>query len=409
MLIKRELYLSHIREYYDADLIKVLTGIRRAGKSKILEQIIDELKERGIHETHIVFINFEDLDFQYLNTANKLNEYVKSKIIDDRKYYLFFDEIQHVKDFEKAIASFKATKNCSIFVTGSNSKLLSGELATLLVGRTVEFKIFPFTYKEALDYWKLLGKEVKADFFFDYLKWGGFPQRFNLVNESAVKQYLDSIYNGIISKDILIRNTEIIEHKFKSVCSYVLANAGKEFSAAKIADYMNTVDDRNMIGIEKKTIYAYLDKMEKAYFISRVKRFNINGKEVLKTIEKQYAVDLGLRTINTNLINFGDAFFLENIVYNELIVRGYDVFTGKTYKGEVDFVAIKNGKKCFIQVAYYLLDRATIEREFGAFSPIKDASPKFVLSLDQIDLSQKGITHLNIVDFLLGKVDLSLS
>ncbi len=409
MLIKRELYLSRIREYYDVDLIKVLTGIRRAGKSKILEQIMDELKARGVDDDNIVFINFEDLDFQYLDTANKLNDYVKSKIINDRKYYFFFDEIQHVKDFEKAVASLKATRNCSIFVTGSNSKLLSGELATLLVGRTVEFKIFPFTFKEAVDYLTLLGKEVKDDFFFDYLKWGGFPQRFNFDSESAVKQYLDSIYNGIISKDILMRSSEIIEHKFKSVCAYVLANAGKEFSANNVANYMNAVDDRNRIGIDKKTVYTYLDKMEKAYFISRVKRFNINGKEILKTIEKQYAVDLGLRTINTNLISYGDAFFLENVVYNELIVRGYDVYTGKTYKGEVDFVAVKDGKKCFIQVSYYLLNKETIEREFEAFSPIKDASPKIVLSLDQINLSQEGIIHLNIIDFLLGNVTLPIA
>ena len=409
MLIKRELYLSRIREYYDIDLIKVLTGVRRAGKSKILEQIIAELRSRGIEENNIVFVNFEDLDYHYIDTATKLNDYVKTKIVNADKYYLFFDEIQHVKDFEKAIASLKATRNCSIFITGSNSKLLSGELATLLVGRTVEFKIFPFSYREAFDYMTLLGKKIKDDFFFNYLKWGGFPQRFNFDSESAVKQYLDSLYNAIISKDILMRSSEISAHKFKSVCAYVLANAGKEFSAANIANYMNTADDTNKAGIEKKTIYTYLDKMEKAYFISRVKRFNINGKEVLKTIEKQYAVDLGLRTINTNLVNYGDAFFLENVVYNELIARGYDVYTGKTYKGEVDFVAIKDGKKCFIQVSYYLLNKETIEREFGAFSPIKDASPKIVMSLDQINLSQGGVIHLNLVDFLLGKVALPLA
>ncbi|MFA7378259.1 MAG: ATP-binding protein [Bacilli bacterium] len=407
MLFKRELYLSRLREYYDIDLIKVLTGIRRAGKSKILEQIIDELKERGIDESHIVFINFEDLDFQYLDTANKLNDYVKTKMVTDQKYYLFFDEIQHVKDFEKAIASLKATRNCSIFVTGSNSKLLSGELATLLVGRTVEFKIFPFTYKESIGYLELLGREIKADFFFDYLKWGGFPQRFNFVNESDIKQYIESIYNGIISKDIFKRDSAIEEYKFKSICAYILANAGKEFSAANIANYFCAVNSRNNIEIDKKTIYNYLERMEKAFFISRVKRFNISGKEVLKSIEKQYAVDSGLRTINTNSINYEDTFFLENIVYNELIVRGYDVYTGKTYKGEVDFVAIKDGKKFYIQVSYYMINKETIDREFNAFSPIKDASPKVVLSLDQIDLSRNGISHINLVDFLLGNKDLS--
>ncbi|MDD4005737.1 MAG: ATP-binding protein [Bacilli bacterium] len=407
MLFKRELYLSRLREYYDIDLIKVLTGIRRAGKSKILEQIIDELKERGIDESHIVFINFEDLDFQYLDTANKLNDYVKTKMVTDQKYYLFFDEIQHVKDFEKAIASLKATRNCSIFVTGSNSKLLSGELATLLVGRTVEFKIFPFTYKESIGYLELLGREIKADFFFDYLKWGGFPQRFNFVNESDIKQYIESIYNGIISKDIFKRDSAIEEYKFKSICAYILANAGKEFSAANIANYFCAVNSRNNIEIDKKTIYNYLERMEKAFFISRVKRFNISGKEVLKSIEKQYAVDSGLRTINTNSINYEDTFFLENIVYNELIVRGYDVYTGKTYKGEVDFVAIKDEKKFYIQVSYYMINKETIDREFNAFSPIKDASPKVVLSLDQIDLSRNGISHINLVDFLLGNKDLS--
>jgi len=407
MLFKRELYLSRLREYYDIDLIKVLTGIRRAGKSKILEQIIDELKERGIDESHIVFINFEDLDFQYLDTANKLNDYVKTKMVTDQKYYLFFDEIQHVKDFEKAIASLKATRNCSIFVTGSNSKLLSGELATLLVGRTVEFKIFPFTYKESIGYLELLGREIKADFFFDYLKWGGFPQRFNFVNESDIKQYIESIYNGIISKDIFKRDSAIEEYKFKSICAYILANAGKEFSAANIANYFCAVNSRNNIEIDKKTIYNYLERMEKAFFISRVKRFNISGKEVLKSIEKQYAVDSGLRTINTNSINYEDTFFLENIVYNELIVRGYDVYTGKTYKGEVDFVAIKDGKKFYIQVSYYMINKETTDREFNAFSPIKDASPKVVLSLDQIDLSRNGISHINLVDFLLGNKDLS--
>lgn len=409
MLIIRELYLSKIRKYYNIDLIKVLTGIRRAGKSRILEQIIDELKNTGIDENHIIAINFEDMDYEYINTSSKLNDYVKSKIKDDNKYYLFLDEIQHVKDFEKAIASFKATKNCSIFVTGSNSKLLSGELATLLVGRTVEFEIFPFNFKEATDYMKLIGREVDQDFIFDYLKWGGFPQRFNFSSEHEIKQYLDNVYDGIISKDILKRNSDIEEYKFKSICSYVLANAGKEFSAANITNYFNTINNKNKIEIDKKTIYNYLEKMEKAYFISRVKRFNIVGKEILKTIEKQYAIDPGLRTINTNLINFEDTFFLENIIYNELIVRGYEVYTGKTYKGEVDFVALKDMKKCFIQVSYYLINKGTIEREFDAFTPIKDASPKIVLSLDKVDLSHDGIIHMNIVDFLLGNIDLPLS
>jgi predicted AAA+ superfamily ATPase len=409
MLIKRELYLSKIRTYYDLDLIKVLTGIRRAGKSMILTQIIDELKERGVDQKHIVFIDFEDFNFQYIDTASKLNDYVKTKIIDDKKYYLFFDEIQHVSEFEKILASFKATLNCSIFVTGSNSKLLSGDLATLLVGRTAEFEIFPFSYKEAHDYLTLLGTKLDDTFIFDYLRWGGFPQRFLFSNEIDIKIYLDSVYEGIIYKDILKRNYKLESYKFKTICSYVLANAGKEFSAENIVNYFNTTNSKNKIEIKKKTIYNYLEKMEKAYFITRIKRFNIDGKEVLKTIEKQYAVDLGIRTINTNLAPSDNSFFLENLIFNELIVRGYTVYIGKTHKGEVDFVAIKNMRKCFIQVSYYMVDKKTIDREFDAFKSIKDASPKIVLSLDRIDMSHDGILHLNIMDFLMGKVDLPLS
>lgn len=297
----------------------------------------------------------------------------------------------------------------SIFVTGSNSRLLSGELATLLVGRTVEFKILPFNLRETYEYLKLKGLDVNDDLIFDYIKWGGYPQRFDLKNESEIKNYLDSTYNGIITKDILTRNSDIESYKFETISSYILANAGKKFSAVNIANYFNTSNSANKIEIDKKTIYNYLDKMEKAYFISRVKRFNIRGKEILKTIEKQYAIDTGLRTIHTNLINYEDTFFLENIIYNELIVRGFDVYTGKINDKEIDFVAIKNLKKCFIQVAYYLINEKTIEREFGAFSSIKDASPKIVLSLDKIDLSRNGIAHINIVDFLLGRVELPMT
>jgi len=409
MLIKREMYLSKIRKYYDLNLIKVLTGIRRAGKSKLLLQIVEELQRAGIDSRHIIQINFEDIDFEYLNSAARLNDFVKSRMKDENKHYLFLDEIQHVKEFEKALASLQATQNCSIFITGSNSRLLSGDMATLLVGRTVEFPIFTFTYKEACDYRALLGKPEDPNFFFDYLKWGGFPQRFDFETDHEIKQYLDGLYEGIISKDILKRNSEIESYKFKTVCSYILANAGKEFSSVRITDFFNTVNGKNKIEIEKKSIYNYLDRMEKAFFISRVKRFDLGGKEILRTIEKQYAVDLGLRTINTNLVNYEDTFFLENLIYNELITRGYEVYTGKTYKGEVDFVVIREGKKAFLQVAYLLVNNATIDREFGAFSAIRDASPKIVLSLDRIDLSHDGVLHLNIPDFLLGKVDFPIA
>lgn len=410
-VIKRELYLEKIRPYYDIDIIKVLTGMRRSGKSIILKQIMDEIISTSkVSKDHIIYINFEDFAYEEIKTAKLFYELVKSKMIDDEKYYMFFDEIQHVSEFEKVIASFKATCNCSIFITGSNSKLLSGELATLLVGRTVEFKILPFSYKESCDYLELNGVNVNHDeFFYNYLEFGGLPQRFDFKSPDATLKYLKEHYQGICEKDIFKKNSSIEKYKFNAICSYVLANAGKEFSAENVMNFYNSNNQAAKKEIEKKTIYNYLEKMEKAFLISRVQRFNIAGKEILKTKEKQYAMDMGLRIIQMNTLHFEDTFFLENIIYNELIVRDYEVFVGKTYKGEVDFVAIKGNKKCFIQVAYLLASQATIDREFDAFSPISDASPKYVLSLDKMDMSRNGIAHINIIDFLLGKKDIYLT
>ena len=410
-VIKRELYLEKIRPYYDIDIIKVLTGMRRSGKSIILKQIMDEIISTSkVSKDHIIYINFEDFAYEEIKTAKLFYELVKSKMIDDEKYYMFFDEIQHVSEFEKVIASFKATCNCSIFITGSNSKLLSGELATLLVGRTVEFKILPFSYKESCDYLELNGVNVNHDeFFYNYLEFGGLPQRFDFKSPDATLKYLKEHYQGICEKDIFKKNSSIEKYKFNAICSYVLANAGKEFSAENVMNFYNSNNQAEKKEIEKKTIYNYLEKMEKAFLISRVQRFNIAGKEILKTKEKQYAMDMGLRIIQTNTVHFEDTFFLENIIYNELIVRDYEVFVGKTYKGEVDFVAIKGNKKCFIQVAYLLASQATIDREFDAFLPISDASPKYVLSLDKMDMSRNGIAHINIIDFLLGKKDIYLT
>ena len=406
--MKREIYLSQIRKYYELDLIKVLTGVRRSGKSIILRQIIKELK-RKTDSRHIIYMNFEDFEFEEIDTAKKLHEFVKSKIKDSEKYYIFFDEIQHVKEFEKVLASFRATLNCSLFVTGPNSKLLSGELATLLVGRTVEFRIMPFSYSEAVQLYNENKKEIPQDFIYDYIKWGGLPQRFDFTEEKDTKNYLESVLNGIVEKDIYKRDSKIEKYKFTAISSYILSNAGKEFSAQNIVNFYNNQNEANKKQFEKKTIYNYLEKLEKAYLISRVKRFNIVGKEILKTIEKQYAIDTGFRTINTNLVNYEDTFFLENIIYNELILRGYAVYTGKTYKGEIDFVVIDGKKKCFMQVSYLMPTEDIIKREFDAFKPIKDASPKYVLSLDKVDLSHDGIIHLNIEDFLLRKKDLLLS
>lgn len=402
MKLKRETYLEQIRPYYESDIIKVITGVRRAGKSILLDTIKDELKEKGVDEKHIIYMNFEDLDFDYIVDAADLNKEIKSRMNDDRKYYIFLDEIQHIDQFEKALASFRATLNVSLFVTGSNSALLSGELATLLTGRTVEFEILPFSFYEMKMFFELNGKVFSDDLFMDYLKWGGFPLRFDYDEEVSVHRYLSNLYESIVNRDIVGKTKSADKKAFMDISLYILANAGKELS---IDNIIETYKKENR-DISRRTVYNYLERMKKAYLIHGVGRYNIVGKSALSNKEKQYAIDMGFRTINTNTINYEDTFFLENIIYNELITRGFTVYAGKTYKGEIDFVAIRNGKKCFIQVAYLLASEDTIRREFGAYDKITDASPKYVMSLDKIDMSHNGIIHVNIIDFLLRRIDL---
>lgn len=405
MRLKRETYLEQIRPYYDSDIIKIITGVRRCGKSILLDTIKDELIEKGIPGDNIIYLNLEDMDYEYIVDASDLNKEIKSRITHEGKHYIFLDEIQNVKNFEKALASFRATLNVSLFVTGSNSTLLAGELATLLTGRTVEFEILPFSFYEMKLYYELNRREWNEEMFSDYLKWGGFPLRFDYKDETSVHRYLSNLYTSIVNRDIVGKSKSADKKAFMDISSYILANAGKEFSV----DNVITAYKKEHKEVSKRTIYNYLERMKKAYLIHSVGRYNIMGKSVLSNREKQYAIDTGFRTINTNTINYEDTFFLENIIYNELITRGFTVFAGKTYKGEIDFVAVKDGKKCFIQVAYLLSGEETIKREFGAYSKITDASPKFVMSLDKINLSHDGIVHMNIIDFLLRKADLILT
>ena len=406
MLISRERYLDKIRPFYDLDIIKVLTGSRRAGKSKIIELIIKDLKEKGIKESNIIYINFENLDYSDIKDYISLNNYIKSKI-SPGKMYLFFDEIQEVKMFEKAINSFRVSFDCSIFITGSNSKMLSAEISTVLTGRIIEFSIYPFSFYESEKFREK--QNIRIDnAFYDYLELGGYPFRFNLTSKDDVKLYLNELYNNICVKDIFTRDVEIEKTKFLKIAKYVLVNAGSDFNPEAIYNYLKS----NNSGKEYcnlRTIYNYLDKLEKAFLIKPIYRYNISGKKILSSNPKYYAIDNGMRIINVDSNFYDRGKFLENVICIELLSRGYELYIGKTYKGEVDFVACKNGKKCFIQVAYIMESEETITREFGAFSPIKDASPKYVFSLDRMDMSRNGITHINIIDFLLGKVDIFLS
>lgn len=407
MELIREDYLKLIRPYYNVDLIKVITGVRRSGKSVLMETIKNEIISNGIKGSHVISINLEDLDYAFITDVKDLYTEIVSHITDKEKYYIFLDEIQHVQNFEKLLASLRAKFNCSIFVTGSDSTMLSGDLATLLTGRTVEFEIFPFSFKESVDFLRLNNIEVNPDnFIIDYIKWGGFPLRFSFKEESSLKRFLDNLYTNIINRDIIKKTSKIDRAAFKDISLYMMSNAGKEFSAENIAQYYARKSKKK---VSQRTIYNYLEKLQRAYILHTCKKYNISGKAALDKSDKFYATDTGLRTLNTNTINYEDTFFLENIIYNELLIQGFTVFTGKTFKGEIDFVAIKDNKKCFIQVSYLMTNETTIKREFGAYDKITDASPKYVLSLDRINLSNNGIEHVNIVVFLMHKVNLHLT
>lgn len=398
-MIKREKYLSQIRDFYDKDLIKIITGIRRSGKSVLLKQIIDELKENGIKGDHIIYINFEDIKYDKINDYIKLNEFVTSKIVDSDKYYLFFDEIQLITKWEKVINSFRATLNVSIFITGSNSKLLSGELATLLSGRYVSFLMAPFSFKEVVELKELKTKEEIKKEFLEYILWGGMPQRFQFNNSDSMKTFLTDIFNSIVLKDIVkrynIKNVTI----FERVMKYLVTNPSQTFSSKNILNEFEKAE----IPISSKTVYDCLDYAESSMLMRKSSEYDIRGKRILSRKDKYYLTDLGLgQVLNVNKkAQYGA--YLENIVYNELIARGYNVNVGTLENGEIDFIATRFNEKIYFQVTYILSDEAVVEREFNAYKNIDDNYPKYVLSMDKLDFSQNGIIHKNIIDWLLEK------
>lgn len=396
-MLVRENYLSKIKNFYDSDLIKILVGIRRCGKSVILRQIIDELKKiKKIDDNHIIFINFEFIEYEELLDYKKLNKYIKDKIQDNKMYYVFLDEVQNVDNFEKVVNSLRASiRNISIFLTGSNSKMLSDELSTVLSGRYVLFNINPLSYKEFID---LTNKDgYNLDSFWDYTTWGGLPNRCEFDDVIDIKNYLHSVYDSIILRDVVKRLNLKDTILFDMILQYLIETSGREFSAENISKYLENEHRK----VSTETIYNYIDALCKALIIRKVYRYDISGKAVLKTLNKYYSTDLGIAQIKNNNPEFKKYIVLENVVYNELINRDYEVYIGKTKNGEVDFLAKKDGNIKYIQVCYELYDTSTIEREFGAFRSIDDNCPKYVISLDKNNFSRDGIIHLNLIDFLL--------
>ena len=394
------MYLKKLRDSYDSELIKIIVGVRRSGKSVLLTQIMDELIERGIKEDHIIYINFEDYDYTDYTEPKKFNEYVKSKIQDKEKYYLFFDEIQNVKDFEKVINSFRATMNVSIFITGSNSKVLSGDLSTYLVGRYISIKIMPFTFAEYLELQKEKGIiKDKEELFLEYMECGGMPQIYNTTSIQERKMYLRDLYNTAILKDIVERNSIKDVNLLNRVIQFIMENIGGVISANSITKFLKG----DNITTSVDTVLNYIEYINNSMIASKASRYNIRGKEVMTLLEKYYLVDLGLLQLKSTPIERKVGGRLENIVYNELLARGYDVYIGKIDNGEIDFVVDNFGDRFYIQVADYLSSDDVIKREFGAYKSVEDNFPKYVITMDKINYSQNGIIHKNIIDWLLEK------
>lgn len=359
---------------------------------------MDELKENGVDEKHIIYINFEDYDFvDFTLDPKKFNSYIKEKIKDDKKYYLFFDEIQNVKDFERVVNSFRATLNVSIFLTGSNSKLLSSELSTHLTGRYISIKMMPFTYSEFVELKKLQNEEVSDESFYEYLEWGGMPQIYNTDSEIEKKLYLKDLFNTVILKDIVEKNSIKDINLLNRIIQFIMENIGGIISSNSIAKYLK----KENINTSVDTVLNYMEYIRASMIISKVNRYDIRGKNVMATLEKYYASDLGLLQLKKTPIEQKVGGRLENIVYNELIARGYDVFIGKTDNGEIDFVVEGFKEKFYIQVANILSDDEVVKREFGAYDNVNDNYPKYVLTMDKIDYSRNGIIHKNIIEWLL--------
>lgn len=401
-MIKRELYLNQLRDLIDIPVIKVLTGIRRSGKSEILKMLKEELLQRNVTEEQIIYLNFDSFVFAEIDNATKLYAHVKERVKQHNRVYILLDEIQEVESWEKAVNSFMADFNADLYITGSNSRLLSSELATYLAGRYVEIHVFPLSFTEYL-----LFKSVRTgvlDFnrhaeFENFLRLGGFPvlhvAGYN--TETAYKIVYD-IYSSAILRDTIqrnkIRDVELLER----VVKFIFDNVGNRFSSKNIVDYFKSQQRK----IDLNTVYNYLSALQGSFIIDIIQRYDIKGKEILKTNEKYFVGD---QSIIYAAMGYKDrliAGILENIVMLELKRKGYKVFTGKWDDREVDFVAEKNENKLYIQVAYKLESQATIDREFNPLLEIRDNYPKYVVTMDEFWRDNiDGIKHMHIADFLL--------
>lgn len=395
-MIERKDYLEKLKKWKDKDLIKVVTGIRRCGKSTLFELYIDYLKNIGIENNHIISINLENPDNEF-NTYKELYKFVKEQIKDNKQYYVFLDEVQNVPEFQKAVDGLYIIKNVDVYITGSNAYLLSGELATLLTGRYIEIKMYPLSFEEYINYYK---KEADEKIYLNYINRSSFPYALNLDDEGEVDDYLDALYNTIILKDVAQRKKISNISMIRTVAKFMFNNIGNCLSIKKIADTL-TSDGRP---ISVHTVESYVDALVESYIFNKVSRFDVKGKQYLQSGEKYYATDVTMRYALLGRRNIDAGHILENIVYLELIRRGYKVYVGKTGEKEVDFVAENKEGFTYFQVAYTTREKATLERELEPLQEVNDHYPKYILTMDIDPVADyNGIKKMNVLDWLSNK------
>jgi len=395
-MLKREYYLKQIRGFYNSkDLVKIIYGIRRSGKSVILEQIIEELKKDGVDEEHIIFINFEEIENIELRDYLKFNDYVKSKVKDKKTYYLFVDEVQYLDKFEMVINSLRVKNNFSIFITGSNSSVTFKEVSSLLSGRYVSFKITPLSYFEYLEITK---KKKSFDSFKEYINYGGLPEVYSFDNNGKIR-YLNDVLNSIILKDVVEKYNVRDISLFNLILNYLIDTNGREISINNISNYLKSIK-RNA---GNDTIYKYISYLYNCFIFSEVKKYDVHGKNILKNSSKCYLTDLGLGNIRRSN---NDSYFyicMETTIYNELIRRNYEVYYSNDSSSEVDFIAKKDDEIIYIQVCKDLSDDETRTRELKSLNLIKDNYKKVILTLDDNSYNTDGIVIINLLDFLCNK------
>ena len=401
MIIERKEYLNKLITWKDKQLIKIVTGVRRCGKSVLLKMYQDYLKNNGVKESQIVTINFEDLDYEELTNYKKLDNYLKEKLIPNKMTYIFLDEIQNVDQFPKVLDSFYIKDNVDIYVTGSNAHMLSSEIATMISGRYIQIEMLPLSFKEYMESTgNMNDRGIK---YTEYLQNSSFPYALQLKNQpDEIRDYLEGIYNTIVVKDIVHRKNITDTMMLKNILKFVFDNIGNPLSSKKISDTMTSLGRK----INSRTVERYLEAFSESYIIYPAKRYNIKGKEYLKSLEKYYIVDIGMRYMLLGSKMMDTGHILENVVYLELLRRGYDVYVGKIDNYEVNFVAQNHKGTIYYQVALIVRDEKTLQRELRPLQAIRDHYPKVILTMDEDpEIQYDGIRRINARDWLLGLTD----